>query len=406
MLKNKQLIVILALGLFIRIIFIQIPGFGYDVGSWFAWSIRLDQVNLSNFYSDRIFTDYLPGYLYILKALGFLKSSFHIQDNLFYEILKLPSIISELITGALIYLILKQTKSIKIAFWGSIFFLLDPPIIFNGAIWGQIDGVLTLFLLGSVYFLKKRALIISSIIFSIAFLIKPQAIAIAPVFFLYLIRKFSLVNLIKITLPGIIVLILLTIPFFPTNPIGNLLQKLTQTSNEYPYTSLNAYNFWGLIGFWKPDSIVWNSLSYQIWSYILFLGYWLIVAYLYLKRNISIYSLATLATLAFFFLPTRVHERYLYPALVFLIIASFQLKSKLLISLMIFLNFLHLINLYYVYINANKIQLNLTGIFYSSSLYNLISNQPFLLSLLSTVIFIIISIIIIRLNYVYQKNSI
>lgn len=402
--KNKSLILIIFIALVVRLLFINLPGLQSDVNSWFAWSERLTQIPLSSFYSDRVFSDYLPGYLYILEILGFLKTTFLIQNDSFFLILKLPSIFAELGIGILIYLILKQVGLKKFALAGSLFFLLNPAIIFNSAIWGQIDGVLTIFLLLSLYLLEKGYLSLSSILFSISFLVKPQAISITPIFFLYLIRKFSVINLIKISLPGFITLIILSFPFFPNNPISGLFQKVIQTASEYPYTSLNAYNLWGIVGFWISDTKTWNNLTYQTWGYILLSLYWLIIAYFYLKGKLSIYSLATLATLSFFFLPTKVHERYLYPALVFLIIISFQLRSKVLIALTATLSLLHLANLYYVYILYNKFQLNYSNTLYSKSSYDFLESQPYLLSMLSSILFILISIIIIKLNY-ENKNS-
>ena len=174
--------------------------------------------------------------------------------------------------------------------------------------------------------------------------------------------------------------------------------------SDYSFTSLFASNLWGAVGFWIPDNTLWNGLSYQIWGYILLASYWLIIGYYYFKKKLSIYTLATLATLGFFFLPTRVHERYLYPAIVFLILITAYLRSRLLLILAGILSLLHLLNLYYVYVYYNELYLKLPKILYNPIIYNFLDANGKGFSLISTIIFILISASIIR-YYVVSKED-
>lgn len=396
-LKDHIIIILILLGFLIRLLFAPLPEYKIDMDAWVAWAYRLNQFNFANFYSDRIWTNYTPGYLYVLSILGYIKNLFGINDQLFYEVLKLPSIIAEIFLGILVYKILRKPQ--KWALVASSFILLNPAFIFNSSVWGQIDGLFCLMLVLSVYFLTQNKIIYSSILLGLSFLIKPQAIILSPVFALFIIKNFSVKNILQLTIPAIVTIFLLSLPFFTTKPILGIPQLFLKMISDYSYTSLNAYNLWGVVGFWIPDNTIWHGFMYQTWGYILFSFYWLFISYFYLKGKLSIYSLATLATLSFFFLPTRVHERYLYPALVFLIISAFQFRSKILIALVVILSLLHLVNLYYVYIFYNKFQLNYSDALYSKSIYPFLASQPYLLSGLSSILFILISIIIIKLNY-------
>ena len=64
----------------------------------------------------------------------------------------------------------------------------------------------------------------------------------------------------------IIGLVVFTAGFVPFWNHGNIIsfiyERLGISLNQYPYTSVNAFNFWGLIGFWKTD-----NLYYQIGGY-------------------------------------------------------------------------------------------------------------------------------------------
>lgn len=395
-LKKHFLIILISLGLLTRLMLIPLPGFKIDIGDWFAWSIRLSHFNFAQFYSKDVFTDYTPGYLYVLSLLGFLKTLLLIPDNIFYLLLKTPAIIADLIIGIIIYKEVQKYVSRKIALLTLSATIFNPVIIFNSSIWGQIDSILTVFMLVAVIALKKNKLILSSIFFGLALLVKPQALALLPLFAFFLINRFKLSCLFKLLMPGIFIIFILTFPFFPNQTLINFAQHILNTANEYSYSSVNAYNLWGIVGFWIKDNTIWNNLSYQTWGYVLLITYWIILGYFYFKKKLSLYATSALAAMGFFFLPTRVHERYLYPAIVFLVLTATFLKSRLLIVLTGVLSLLHLLNLYYVYVYYNEIYLKLPKLLYNSIFYNFLADNSKSLSLISAFIFILISIILFK----------
>ncbi|MBI2019164.1 hypothetical protein HYS95_00655 [Candidatus Daviesbacteria bacterium] len=398
--KNKLLLLVTA-GLIIRLIMAFLPGFKIDVDAWFAWAVRLNEVGFANFYSDSTWTNYTPGFLYILGVLGFLKKMLLINDRLFFLLLKIPAILAEIFLGIFIY-----QKILKKSGWATVAFtmiLFTPVFIFNSSVWGQIDGLLSLMLVLSVYFLIQKKLILSSVFWGLAFLIKPQATAILPVLALFLIKNLSIRNFLKVTIPASLTILLLSLPFFVNKPLG-IINLFTKMVSDYPYTSLFAYNLWGIVGFWIKDERLWNNLSYQNWGYILVGGYLIILSYLYLKKRLTLYAVGALATLAFFFLPTRVHERYLYPALVFLVITATQLKSKILVMLTAILSLLHLLNLYQVYVYYNEIYSNVPKTLYNHFVYNFVNENGKTLSTISLAIFIIISVIIFKSYASFEKD--
>lgn len=401
-LKNSFLLILILIGFLIRLSLITLPGFKFDMDAWFAWAIRLNQIDFSNFYSPDIWTNYTPGYLYILNFLGFIKDLMHISDNYFYLILKLPAILAEVFLAILVYKSVLKITSQKIAFLAAIFIIFNPALIFNSAVWGQIDSLLALFLLLSIYFLDIKKLIIASCLWGLAFLIKPQAMALAPVFGLYN-KSFSINKFLKLIIPALLIILSLSLPFFNNNFLG-IFQLFSKMVGDYSYNSLNAYNLWGVIGFWISDKVIWNDLTLNIWGYLLTGGYWLIIVYFFFKKKLSLYSLVALATLSFFFLPTRVHERYLYPAIPFLVLTAASLKSRLLWMLTGCLSLIHFLNLYYVYVYYNEFYLKMPKLLYNPTLYNLLATHSKILSLLSTIIFVLISVTIIKLNYEYNKT--
>lgn len=399
-LKDNFLTISIILSLAIRLVLLSIPGFKIDMDTWASWAIRLNQTSFSNFYSDQFWTNYAPGYLYVLWFLGLIKNLFNLNNYNYYLLLKIPSTVAEIALAIFVYKILKKNN-----IWARIsllVILLNPALIFNSAVWGQIDSILTLFIFISIYFLYRKKLVFSSIFLAISFLIKPQSVAILPVFGLFIINNISFNKILKIIIPFFTTLIFLSLPFFGNNLQG-LGQLFLKMLGDYPYSSLFAYNLWGVIGFWLPDSAKLSILSYQQWGYIFYIAYWIILSYFYLTKRISIIALTVLALLSFYFLPTKVHDRYLYPAIPFLVLLAARIKSKIILAGVFLLTIIHLMNLYFVYVYYNELYLNLPKILYQRQLYNLIENSAKTLSLISTLIFLVLTYIILKSKHAEEN---
>jgi hypothetical protein len=107
---------------------------------------------------------------------------------------------------------------------------------------------------------------------------------------------------------------LVILPFQWSNPVTFLSNIYFGAYGEYAVTSVNAFNLWGLYGLWIPDG------SLYIVGWALFGAFAVFTLYFLYKRfNASNEFLAIFGAFmlffAFFMLPTRIHERYLFPAI-------------------------------------------------------------------------------------------
>ncbi|MBI3443664.1 glycosyltransferase family 39 protein, partial [Candidatus Woesebacteria bacterium] len=308
---------------------------------------------------------YTPGFLYWLWLAGKVG---WLSDLM----IKIPVVFADVATGALIWWVVRKADK-KFANLVFFFYILNPAVIFNGSVWGQIDGIFTLFLFLSAYFLiKKENYIASSLFWALSFLIKPQAIAVLPALSIVIFKKFSFKGLLFSTLVTLVTLLPLSLPFFPQNPVLGLPALVAKMSGYYSYTSVFAFNFWSLVGMWKPDSQVFLGLSLFWWGIILYAASLVAIIYGFRKNldnKVVIYLILALSSFSFFLFPTRVHERYLFPALSFLLVYAGLTKSKGLIGIFGLTSVLHLVNLYHSYSyyekadNVLKIEVlqNLTG---------------------------------------------
>ncbi len=395
--KNLVLYYLLLSGFLLRLIFANFPGFFVDTNTFFAWSIRVLETGFGGFYSADVWTSYTPGMIYVFYLLGMLKVIFLPNDAQYYIILKLPSIFADLVLSYFVYKQLLKTSGKHIAFYGLAFCLFNPVLIFNASIWGAYDGLMTLFLFLSIYYLNQKKLISSSIYLGLSLLIKPQAIALAPVFGLYILKNFSIKTVVKLALPALLTIIILSVPYFPNSPIFGVFDLIIKMSQDYKANSLFAYNTWGSFGFWIDDSTNLWFLPYRIWGIILFGSFWIYFYLIFYKKKLDVFLFSSLAFLFFFFLPTRVHERYLFSAIPFLIVTALFYKSKMLLMLTAILSFLHLINLYFVYVYYNEFYLQTPKVLYIPGFYEFLEKDGKILSIISTLLFLLITITITRI---------
>src|SRR3990170_5288494 len=259
------LLAILLLGFFLRVFLYRTGTFFIDVNSFIAWSNTLVEGVFKNFYLS-VWSDYLPGYLYVLWFLGKLGSFVHL-DQLF--LFKLPAIASDLATGYLIYLIVKKIKSPKAGLIASAFYIFNPALIFNSTLWGQVDSLTALFYLLSIYLIGVNSLA-SALVLSIGSAFKPQVALAAPIVLMLMLKNhWNPKKIMGYILLSAAVFLLIFLPFnLPDkNPLIFVFERIGATLNQYPYGSVNAFNFWGLWGFWKPDSA--GIISPKILGFVL-----------------------------------------------------------------------------------------------------------------------------------------
>jgi dolichyl-phosphate-mannose--protein O-mannosyl transferase len=105
---------------------------------------------------------------------------------------------------------------------------------------------------------------------------------------------------------------------------------MRQTGENYPYSTVNAFNLWMLPPpneAWKPDDRLIFFLTHSTWG-LLLVGTTLALVGWYLWRNRQLpvafpFVLgSSVALTGYYLLATRMHERYIFPAIAFLALAQ------------------------------------------------------------------------------------
>jgi len=124
-----------------------------------------------------------------------------------------------------------------------------------------------------------------------------------------------------------VTVLLVILPFEWSNPVTFLSDIYFGAYGGYAFASINAFNLWGALGLlWVPDG------SLFILGWVLFGLAAVFTLYVLHKRlkfsgNYLAIFAAFMLLFSFFMLPTRIHERYMFPAMAMLAL-MFPLLKK------------------------------------------------------------------------------
>ncbi|MEO7909929.1 MAG: hypothetical protein ABIV47_09785 [Roseiflexaceae bacterium] len=276
--------------------------------------------------------DYMPLRLYWLRgfsALPFLSDAdFRAPlPAATLVLIKLPGLLADLATMVLLYVWSRRWRDPAGAALLAALYALAPPVWMNVAWWGQVDAILVLPVLLMVALLDRAGGRWSWMCWVIALLIKPQAIIFAPVLFIVTLRRYGCRGLLA---GGGLAAALVGLGCAPLLLAGQgpgLLQAYAGSVGRFPQLTNRAYNLWYLVTLGAGGADTGQALgplSLRLIGVILMAGATLLVCVALLQRSdgpTRALGAAVLA-LAFFTLPTQIHERYLFLALALLVMSA------------------------------------------------------------------------------------
>lgn len=312
-----------------------------DITFFRYWAVQL-QKDFFSFYDGLSSYSYLPAYHYILYLVGLLARLLGIPytSGIFWVMLKLPSIVCDLVCAYLIYKISLKYLSPSRALAFCLLYLFNPAVFINSSMWGQVDSFLALFTILCVQFALERKYIQCLAVIGAALSFKLQFAFILPVVAAFILK--DIVKSIKsrdyrifsrlaigfaamvgafllLTLPLTIKYMLAGKPFF-------FIEVYLAQMGAYDYFSVNAFNFYSLIfKNWQPipDTLIMGFLSYEALNFIVIaLLSLLCMALCWKAEDKHIYLCCALLVLAVFTFSMEMHERYMFAALPLLLLSA------------------------------------------------------------------------------------
>ena len=374
-----------------------LQGHPTDIMCFSVWSDKLGTLPPSEFYLPAdYFADYPPGYMLVLFIIGRIKNILHItyDSALFNLMLKAPAILADVLLSYIIYKLLKKRSTAVFATNIMILVALNPVLIINSSWWGQIDSFFTLFLILAVLALYKNKVVSAIGFYTICATIKPQAFLFAPIFIVAFFSCKSLKTMLKSIAISIAVFLITLIPFRGLDIIW-LIQKYAGTLSSYAYATVNADNLYMLLGMnWADIS---SNIFLKIFNIAVIVSTTLGAGFICIKmKDKSKYLLAAAFTVTILFnFATKMHERYIFPALIALAVYYALNQKREILILLIANTISQFISSYRVLYNTLKLQLP-----------GLLAHSASFVSLLNLIIFgYLVYFIIIELKRDGEKSA-
>jgi dolichyl-phosphate-mannose--protein O-mannosyl transferase/Gpi18-like mannosyltransferase len=298
------------------------PGFAIDVGTFEAWAFDIARDGPARMYHGGFFLDYPPGYLYALWGAGAFANWIHATGVLARIVIETPALASDFALAAVVFALVRKAGGSLTAWAAMLMVALNPALLFDTVGWGQTDSSLTLLLLLGVLMMAEARFELGCALTAVALLVKPQALMIMPILGFWTILRCDVRRWWRALLAFAAVIIVGVAPFQISQPWGWLPDLYRTTAAYYHETSVNAFNLIALLGgLRQSDAGTFAGISYFAIGMALLVPLYAFAGFT-LQRNQTTRTLlftTFIVLFGFFVFAPRMHERYLYPALVFAI---------------------------------------------------------------------------------------
>lgn len=362
LLQNKAAVFLILVFAGLRLIIASLVyGHGFDLYTFEVWSLIIKErgvaavIPLSDvlppYLGVRPYYPYPPIIMYTLSTLSITLPLESLSAMLFSFVVKIPLILVDLLIGLLAFVVVKKTSGGRMALFVLALSLVN---MLDSALWGQFDSFLVLSMIIAVWLIARQRIELGWVSAALALATKQTALPFLPALLVLSLRNRQFRSTVFGLMTFSLTLLLVWSPLllsgysldfaFQNSGLGLLLPGgALSMSPEIPGTSIDAFNIWPLIT-WLKDGIPLRQgiapspttpslddtlpnqifgMSYYRFGLILFLVFYVPILLMIWKASDSSDAMMKfgLLMLAFFILPTRIHDRYLIFSISFLPLA-------------------------------------------------------------------------------------
>ncbi len=327
------------------------PGFKQDQVFFLHWASLAEREGISALYEPRAngkpWCNYPPLYPYVLRGLAGIYrlgagESLHVQavGDVIADrdtpiaaaataLFKMPGVIADGVTCALLALWLSRRVTLHSAILVASAYALMPAVIFDSAVWGQVDSIPTLFSLIALECTTRRRWASVGVFAALAMLAKPQAVIFAPLLVfaaIYAGPPRVAFALLRIIVGAAATSLVILTPLWSAR--AGIAAAYTDAAGHYPYVHLNGFSTWflanplsiprldDLAGHYRRDDQGGAPPRYLGLAVMGLLTFGVLIRVANSRANgLSIRLASRVLPLAFVVVCTQMHERYLIPAL-------------------------------------------------------------------------------------------
>jgi dolichyl-phosphate-mannose-protein mannosyltransferase len=306
------LVKLLVVAAIIRIAGLLGPGHGGDLFAFETWAEDAARNGLGGYYAAGGDSNY-PPMLYLLWPLGVALNGGELTFAI--RVLSIPF---DLALGALLFYVGRGfAQRERDGLLAAGFYVLNPAVVLCGPMWGQVDGMGALPMVGALVAVARGRIALAGVLAVLAGLVKPQygvaAFVLAGLVLFWLRSPDGLRRAAILALAGMLTFVAVLGPL-GMGPMGYL-DLMGDTFGRYKVHSGFAFNPWGMVFGFNNDDGNWFLVGTALELLAIGGSLWLLR---WRRDLVGLLAVGSLIALTLYFVPTRAHERYLYGAIALL----------------------------------------------------------------------------------------
>jgi Gpi18-like mannosyltransferase len=312
----------------VRWLLLPTPGLPDDLGQFVLWVHGIATSGLARAYDQNI--SFPPVMVYVWSVLAAIEPAFRtVTDSAepaIRVLMKLPATLADFGLAAGVALALRAQP--RWAIVGFLAILLHPAVIYISAWWGQYESIYVLAALVAWLLAVRNRPGLAAVALAIAVMTKPQAVPLLVAFAAWYLARYGVARSVRFAAIGAATIAILWVPFLAAGGPLAYLRNLGEYQNGiFAVVSIRAWNPWWLFqtaygdgSFIADSAAIAGPITLRVVGVV-------VTAILEALVFVAVYrhptprSLAlglAAASLVAFTALTTMHERYAFPALVFL----------------------------------------------------------------------------------------
>jgi dolichyl-phosphate-mannose-protein mannosyltransferase len=300
-----------------------LTGYVNDINQYRLWARHLAAVGPAHFYGRGYSFDppYPPVAIYALWPAGWLERVFGLSWDNFRFPVETPVLLADFIIAITLFAYLRRSgRSPKVAWAGTLLAALNPALLFDSVVWAQSDAIVSALMWLATLAAIDGAYTLAAIVLALAVEAKPHALILIPLLALWIWRKAGFARIWGPIAAFAVTIIVVAVPFAIGRPWDWLPRFYTGSMSSFPETSTNAFNLLAIVaGLRQAETSQILGVTAFTLGIALMAGV-MVVSCLQIWRKpfpASLMLAIFLALFGEFLFAPRMHERYLFPAMVF-----------------------------------------------------------------------------------------
>jgi hypothetical protein len=350
--QKVALALVIVGGVGVRLLLMPSNTFRPDLDQFVLWVHGIAVNGLGPAYDDN--QSYLPVMPWIWGVLALIQPAFQTvtdgADAGIRVLMKVPPVLADFGLMALVVYSFRGRPWWAVI--GAAVVMFHPAIVDVSAWWGQYESIYVLFALAAAVFAINGHNGPAAAFLALSLMTKPQALPFILPFAAWFWATGGLREIVRTGFIGAATIFVVWLPFLAADGPTHYLRNLTTYQNVvFPVMSLHAWNIWWIFQmvtlgtFVNDQTKVLGPITFRILGYLITVLISLIVAAQIVRTptpRTLILGLAASALVWYVFL-TQMHERYAFPALLFLLLL---VPERRILALYLVLAVVNILNLW------------------------------------------------------------